>query len=67
VVGERRERSWNAIAQGRVGENQGSQARDGSSERVVSWLLVAPELSCVFTCVVLAKPSTCFSHCWVDT
>jgi hypothetical protein len=36
------------------------------AERVVSWLLVAL-LYGVFMCVVLAKPSSCFSHCWVDT
>jgi len=35
--------------------------------RAFSWLLVAQELCCGWMCVVLAKPSSCFSHCWVDT
>ena len=52
------------------GEERGRAKRaelETEAVRAVSWLLVAQEVWCGCMCVVLAKPSSCFSHCWVDT
>lgn len=70
MVGERNERSWNAVAQGCVERIRGgSRANQLETEavRAVSWLLAARAVCCGYVCFVLAKPSSYFSHCWVDT
>ena len=54
-----------------VGAGDGGRAKRAELEteavRAVSWRLVAQEVCGGGMCVVLAKPSSCFSHCWVDT
>lgn len=57
VVGERNERSWNAIAQGWVVRLWGGAKRaelETEAVRAVSWLLVAWRVCSGFMCVVLA-------------
>ena len=59
----RSRKAWGAAERGRAKRAE----LETEAVRAVSWLLVALEVCCGCMCVVLAKPSSCFSHCWVGT